>query len=312
MGFLMQVKTKRKTQHSSNVSIPVESTAPAESMPVETTTDVAIPATAIPALIAETIKITANNDTYDFATYRKKKNLTLQTAAEDLHINPAYLQAIEEHNLAALPERVYTLGFVRSYAQYLGMPVNETVQTFKDEVLLETQAIPGVFPEPLQDTTVPTRKIFFFMGLAALVLVSILIAMFFGKSSSEAHKKEVPATLTMHLPENTPAPLPLSAATPTDVATTALTTPAPVLTPTAEAPVESDHILITFSTPTWVEIKSTSGQIIVNRTFNKNETFRVERQPDLLLFTGNAGAMTLTPAGKEAFPLGKQGKSCTA
>ena len=53
---------------------------------------------------------------------RLKKGVSLSEAAEKTKIKRQYLDAIEEGKFSSLPSRSYVIGFVKTYASYLGLP----------------------------------------------------------------------------------------------------------------------------------------------------------------------------------------------
>ncbi len=73
----------------------------------------------------------------DFSRVRKERNLSLQEISQTLRISQEYLEAIETMSLSRLPEKVYTLGFVRSYATLLGQNPQEAVDRFKKHLYQE-------------------------------------------------------------------------------------------------------------------------------------------------------------------------------
>jgi len=64
---------------------------------------------------------------------REKKNLSLHEIGMSLKINPKTLQAMEEGDLAKLPSKSFLKGFVKSYAAYLKLDVNEVLNAFQNE-----------------------------------------------------------------------------------------------------------------------------------------------------------------------------------
>lgn len=52
---------------------------------------------------------------------RQARGLTLEAAERDTRIARRYLEALEREDFAALPAPVFARGFLRSYAQYLGL-----------------------------------------------------------------------------------------------------------------------------------------------------------------------------------------------
>jgi cytoskeleton protein RodZ len=85
-----------------------------------------------------------------------------------LNIRYVYLQAIEDGEFNKLPGNAYAIGFLRSYAEYLGLDSGDLVTRFKAEVAGLASQTQLVFPTPVPEGKVPG---------AALILVSVL---FFG------------------------------------------------------------------------------------------------------------------------------------
>ena len=61
-----------------------------------------------------------------------EKNLSLNDVAEELKIRKFFLQSIENEKYELLPGGVYTIGFIRSYAKYLGLNQDAIVEQLKE------------------------------------------------------------------------------------------------------------------------------------------------------------------------------------
>ncbi len=59
--------------------------------------------------------------------HRLRLGKTLEQVAKDTRIHASTLQAIEENNKKALPAEVFTRGFIKIYAQHLGLDANEAL-----------------------------------------------------------------------------------------------------------------------------------------------------------------------------------------
>jgi len=81
---------------------------------------------------------------------RQRSGKMLMDVWRELKINPDYLLAIEESRFEALPGRVYAIGFVRSYAAYLGLNADELVDRLKAEMAGPDASEPviGLVPPP--------------------------------------------------------------------------------------------------------------------------------------------------------------------
>lgn len=64
---------------------------------------------------------------------RDASGLTIMEAAARTHIKEAHLEAIEALNADGLPPRPYAVGFVKTYAEFLGLDGAQVVARFKDE-----------------------------------------------------------------------------------------------------------------------------------------------------------------------------------
>ncbi len=65
---------------------------------------------------------------------RTKKKLTIEDVADKLRIKTAYLTAIENSDYDSIPQPPYGIGFVQSYANFLGLNSARIVQIFKEEM----------------------------------------------------------------------------------------------------------------------------------------------------------------------------------
>src|SRR5262245_5641879 len=65
---------------------------------------------------------------------RQRKGEKLSDVWLVLKIRPDHLLAIEEGRWDALPGRVYTIGYVRSYAAYLGLDADKLVRRLRIEL----------------------------------------------------------------------------------------------------------------------------------------------------------------------------------
>src|SRR6476661_2683886 len=78
---------------------------------------------------------------------RERKGVDLARAERDTKIRVRYLSALERGDYRDLPGAVYTKGFLRNYALYLGLD--------PDEVLLQWRRERGAPPEPQAVIAVP-------------------------------------------------------------------------------------------------------------------------------------------------------------
>ncbi len=64
---------------------------------------------------------------------RERMGVSVKAAADALKIRADYLTGLERNDHAALPALAYTIGFVRSYAAYVGLDPEELARRFREE-----------------------------------------------------------------------------------------------------------------------------------------------------------------------------------
>lgn len=273
----------------------------------------------------------------DLRRARLSKNLEISAIAGDLRIRRDYLAALEAGDASALPERVYTLGFVRSYARYLDMNIEDVLKRFKLEVLQDDQQANYYDPpKPMNENTRPNRKIL-------LISVAILFLSFgawfywFHQSKTVTPDFPIDETVTtspssMPLDGGSAASSDLSERKEAEVKETPQASNASSNEPDSLAPgqpmdnmadtpkgasvpqenpttsvASKDGLtpVIRVIEPTWVEIYQQDGTLIKNHLFQVGEAF--PRFPHGVLITvGNAGGLYLDGDGASG-PLGKSG-----
>jgi len=65
---------------------------------------------------------------------REARNVTLEEIAEATKIRKAILEAIENNRQDLIPPRVFTQGFLRSYASYLELDESDVVKRYQENL----------------------------------------------------------------------------------------------------------------------------------------------------------------------------------
>ena len=105
---------------------------------------------------------------------RLKKGKTLEEIAEETKIRVRYLQAIEEGNLDILPGHFYTRGFIKSYAEALGLDPDILIKTYIPEESAEEEEMTSSLPPRRvrhQGYRVQPKPSFFTKGFSSFLLV---------------------------------------------------------------------------------------------------------------------------------------------
>ncbi len=100
---------------------------------------------------------------------RQRVGEDLRDVSAMLRIRHPYLEAIEEGRYAALPGQTYAVGFVRAYAEHLGLDSEEVVRRYKAEIASSGARHDLHFPTPMAETGIPGGAIVF-VGLVVAVV----------------------------------------------------------------------------------------------------------------------------------------------
>ena len=97
----------------------------------------------------------------------------LRQIANILKIRYVYLEAIEDGRFEDLPGHTYSMGFVRAYAEHLGLDSDEVIRRFKNQVVGEHPEPSLEFPEPIPEMGIPGGAIIFIGILVAAVAYGV-------------------------------------------------------------------------------------------------------------------------------------------
>jgi cytoskeleton protein RodZ len=101
---------------------------------------------------------------------REALGYALPDLAANLRIRLAFLQAIEDGRWGDLPGHAYSTGFLRSYAQTVGLDPGAVLLRFKQDAAGHEPAPELYFPEPVNESRVPGGAV---LLIAALLAVGV-------------------------------------------------------------------------------------------------------------------------------------------
>ncbi len=109
---------------------------------------------------------------------RQRAGLSQEQIASTTRISLPYIEAIETMDRAALPGRAYALGFVRCYAQHLGLDAIDAVRRFKAEGGNTSTPLSDLTPKPAPawvDFRLPRGT-----GLVLVIVAALSLATWYG------------------------------------------------------------------------------------------------------------------------------------
>jgi cytoskeleton protein RodZ len=265
---------------------------------------------------------------------REALGLDLGGVAASLRIKPAYLVALEEGRHDELPGPVYAIGFMRAYAEHLGLDGEEVLRRFKREST-GLSARPGLsFPMPLAERSMPGGGMLLFAAILAICGYGAWYYLSIGERSRPERVVEVPAALLPPKPEAaiphpTEAIAAPSAAAPAEESTAsparqaaappgaanaatpqvieAVAAPEPSLQSGSGTPAGPPQIVLHATADSWVQIRDGSRAMLLARILKSGESYRVPEGAGLSMLTGNAGGLEITVNGNPVPSIGPTG-----
>jgi cytoskeleton protein RodZ len=238
------------------------------------------------------------------------------TVSSVLKIRRDHLEALENDNISALPGRTYAVGFVRAYADYLGLDPVAAVERFKTEIAGrdDTSRTAG-FKEIEEEPRMGRGWIVFALIVLGLIAYGVYY-LFFSPSGIQSGQPitSVPAPVVAK-----PVPHPAHHALPSKPATAASanppsTAPAQIVPPATpgEAPTvaagqggtvygkmnKNAHVVLRVTQPTKVLVQTEDGRAFINRVLSAGDIYQVPNMHGLALTAEHGNAVQILLDGK--------------
>lgn len=239
---------------------------------------------------------------------REQRGEKVEDIAETLKIRRVYLQALEDSDWANLPELVYAQGFVRSYADYLGLDGPAAALQFKKEFRGGPRKPELDMPKPIEDNQTPDFKI---IGASIAGLLAVLLLWSVLRPShrpepvppAPSATQSQPAPAEASAPAATTEPNSTTAAPAAMASTTALpTAPAAAQTGIGYGAATQTRVTITATQDSWVQVRASDGQVMFSRVMRPGDYYRVPPDAGLTLTTGNLSGLNFTVDGQNLSP----------
>lgn len=234
---------------------------------------------------------------------RESQGISLAQAATETHILQRYLVALEEGDYKYLPGDVYARGFIRNYADYLKIPVEELIQLYRYE-RGRTEPIvirPAVVAPRIRGAVLPNIFGVFFVvltiaGLGYLVLRGVE---FINNAPRPAEvATDATATIAVIAPTALPEE-PTAAPEPTAAQAAVMTTATVAITPTPEAPIVLEIKIDAGKNPgSWLHVK-VDNKSVFQRILKAGESLRYTAQRQIWIRAGNAYVVAVVVNGVE-------------
>ena len=249
---------------------------------------------------------------YTLRQERERQNLSIEDIEQGTSIRALYIEAIENGEYDKLPGTVYTKGFIKNYAKFLGLDADAMTKEFANDLaeLTGTPATPleeeqkaqapekKSEPKPVQQEKKPFgysiekekgRSSSGILIIAAVVLIAAIAGgawSWLSSSDGEVAKVEPPPQQVQPAPPPEPVAEPVASASP--------------------APAENVQIEARFNDRCWLLV-TVDGVVVQEGVVEGGQTLNWEGKDQINFRLGNAGAVEFFQGGKSLGILGGVG-----
>ncbi len=147
---------------------------------------------------------------------RQSRKKTIEDAAESTRINAKFLRALEANDFGKLPDEIFTRGFIKLYATYLGLDPDDTFKHYisqeeiapsKPEVKQQRDAVIG--SELMDKTSVFIKKRSKIMPVTimlSILVIFYLLGVFFKSAEQSSIKLQPEPETTLSQVDSAPQP----------------------------------------------------------------------------------------------------------
>lgn len=222
---------------------------------------------------------------------RENKKLTLDEISKETHILTRYLNAIEEGNYSIVPDRIYVIGIIRKYADYLGLDGSQMVKTFVDSINSAPRSqVQKKEKLPRHSMNINLRPFITVLTVAVLIGVFVIVIYMNPYRNLNVPTPAPPSPLETQAPPISEAPTP----------------------PNMEEPKTPDKLTLTirFNGDCWIRALDEEGNVLAENKYSAGEEVTLEAK-EITLRLGYPGNAVVVLNGNELPPLGKAGTPIT-
>ena len=248
---------------------------------------------------------------YTLRQERERQNLSVNDIEEGTSIRATYIEAIENGEYDKLPGKVYTKGFIKNYAKFLGLDTDAVAKEFAAD-MNELESTPETPQDAEESTKQPEKpaevksvkqerkplghsvqetnsRSSSKLIVAAIVLIAALAGSawaFLSNSDDEVAKVNPPAQEQPVKPEPVPE-----------------NKPAPVANANPEPKSDKVEVQARFNDRCWVLV-TIDGAVVQEGVVDGGQTLTWEGKDNITFRLGNAGAVEFFQDGKSLGVLG--------
>jgi cytoskeleton protein RodZ len=231
-----------------------------------------------------------------FKNAREHRGLSFAQIAEETRISTRFLEAIENEEFELLPGGIFNRGFIRTYAQRVGLDPDAAVKEY-EQLLKVQQPEQTVIPSAQAPTDSKPDKRLYPVAIGVLVLAIII---FYAVTHEPAAPVAAPPTPPVAA---TPPVQEVPSAAPLTSSVSAAPEPEPVPAPTTAIALDIEAV-----NQTWIKVNADGRNVSPGEILEPGNSRHFSADSSLNLIVGNAGGVNLKLNDQPMKAIGKSGQ----
>ncbi|MFO7603020.1 MAG: DUF4115 domain-containing protein [Gammaproteobacteria bacterium] len=251
---------------------------------------------------------------------REARNLSIENAAQQLHLDVKLLKALEAEDFASFPAPAYTYGYLRSYVRLLKLPEEEILQKFLAMTRIDSNMLVPEHMTFAEKNKVPVFSVgqILFMVLSAVLVIGAIVWVLSGdilERSLSERDAPVGSTLEGSAEETSENIETVIVSMPDDALIETLVDetlsieekqqaeiPDSIqvkhVEPTA-APTPAKALQLSYSADSWTEVRDANGETLIYRMVRKGEHLELEGAEPYTILLGYVPGVSVHYRGVE-------------
>jgi len=256
---------------------------------------------------------------------REERRLSIDDVAQELRLAPRTVEALEADAYDRLPGPTYVRGYLRNYAQYLGLPTQRVLDLYNARPEAAAPAQLGTRPAPARQATSSDALVRLGTIVVAVVVFGLAALWWSGHELSAppppaqapTAEEEAPAAASgaTEAPQTPPAPTvaiapeeneapatpparaeaPAASTSPIAALGEAETRPEP---PAPDPGVPTSRVVLRMHQDSWADVRDAQQRRLVYGTIPAGSVVTVDGVPPISVFLGNVEGVTVEFEGK--------------
>jgi len=242
---------------------------------------------------------------------RERKGLSAETVSRETMLTLRYVQALETDDFDALPGTAFVRGYVRRYAELVGLNADELIASFDESLpsskrLVSVRPIAGIteasatssITDEHVSSKLPLSRLLVVVAVIAFVLY-VMAGLFWQSGSDQAEPTvvvpmDIDANMSVDAEMAEAEPLPALEGNEPEVATEtpvleSESAPPPIISQNAPPTIET--LSFSFTGASWISVRDGTGQELVYGQKEAGQSVTVSGRPP---FAINIGAVNFT------------------